>query len=97
MTRHGAVGKPCDRLTDREWIVLRHLDSDAGEKQLADQLNLSPHTLHSHIKSIYRKVGVQGRLPLLIRFNTALRELRNSSINASESASERRDLALSAG
>ena len=70
------LGAPFSRLTDREWMVLRGLNSDAGEKQLADQLGLSPHTLHSHIKSIYRKVGVQGRLPLLLRAEEAMRGLR---------------------
>ena len=91
------LGSAFERLTDREWIVLRNLNSDQGEKQLADRLSLSPHTLHSHIKSIYRKVGVQGRLPLLIRLNAALRDLRNSSLNTGEGTGERRDLAVSAG
>jgi DNA-binding CsgD family transcriptional regulator len=80
LTRPEAIGEPFDRLTDREWIVLRHLDSDAGEKQLADQLGLSPHTLHSHIKSIYRKIGVQGRLQLLLRAEEAERALRQRSL-----------------
>ena len=62
-------------------MVLRGLNSDAGEKQLADELGLSPHTLHSHIKSIYRKVGVQGRLPLLLRAEEAMRGLRVGRLN----------------
>jgi DNA-binding CsgD family transcriptional regulator len=70
------LGGTFERLTDREWMVLRYLNSEAGEKQLADQLGLSPHTLHSHIKAIYRKVGVQGRLPLLLRVEQALQVLR---------------------
>lgn len=77
-----ALGAPFNRLTEREWNVLRGLESEAGEKQLADQLGLSPHTLHSHIKSIYRKVGVQGRLPLLMKAETSLRELRSERLNA---------------
>jgi DNA-binding CsgD family transcriptional regulator len=81
VSRPETLGGPFDRLTEREWVVLRGLNSDHGEKQLADQLNLSPHTLHSHIKSIYRKVGVQGRLPLLLRLNEALRDLRTTTIN----------------
>lgn len=68
------LGDPFDRLTEREWIVLLALNSDDGEKQLADRLHLSPHTLHSHIKSIYRKMGVQGRLPLLQRLHAATRQ-----------------------
>lgn len=79
--RPEALGGPFNRLTDREWTVLRALNSDDGEKQLADRLQLSPHTLHSHIKSIYRKVGVQGRLPLLQQLNEALLNLRVTTIN----------------
>ncbi len=75
------LGQPFERLTEREWVVLRGLNSDDGEKQLADRLSLSPHTLHSHIKSIYRKVGVQGRLPLLLRLQNAMRDLRTATVN----------------
>jgi DNA-binding CsgD family transcriptional regulator len=81
MARPELFGKPFNDLTDREWMVLRHLNSDAGEKQLADQLGLSPHTLHSHIKAIYRKVGVQGRLPLLLKAQEAMRDLRLSRVS----------------
>ena len=72
-----ALGAAFERLTDREWMVLQGLNSDAGEKQLADQLGLSPHTLHSHIKSIYRKVGVQGRLPAAARARECITHFAN--------------------
>jgi len=92
------LGTEFERLTDREWVVLRGLNSDDGEKQLADRLGLSPHTLHSHIKSIYRKVGVQGRLPLLQRLNSAVRELRRASINSAPPARvESKAMAVAAG
>ena len=52
------------------------LCSDASEKQMADQMHISHHTVHSHIKSIYRKVGVQGRIPLLRLADDTLRGLR---------------------
>jgi ATP/maltotriose-dependent transcriptional regulator MalT len=82
ISRPEALGAPFDRLTDREWMVLRGLNSECGEKQLADELGLSPHTLHSHIKSIYRKLGVQGRLPMLLRAQEAIRGLRIRQMNA---------------
>ena len=46
ISRPETLGGPFDRLTEREWMVLRGLNSDQGEKQLlADQLNLfSPPT-----------------------------------------------------
>ncbi|HVS73176.1 MAG TPA: LuxR C-terminal-related transcriptional regulator [Phycisphaerae bacterium] len=88
-----SLGGPFERLTDREWMVLRGLNSDDGEKQLADRLSLSPHTLHSHIKSIYRKVGVQGRLPLLSRLQTAMRDLRMATLNTRDASSATVELA----
>jgi DNA-binding CsgD family transcriptional regulator len=99
MSQPETLGAPFDRLTDREWMVLRGLNSECGEKQLADQLGLSPHTLHSHIKSIYRKVGVQGRLPLLLRAQQAIRTLRIRKMNGhcpatEESANKRTALAV---
>jgi DNA-binding CsgD family transcriptional regulator len=75
-----SLGKPFDRLTNREWLVLCGLNSDASEKQIADQIGFSRHTLHAHIKSIYRKVGVQGRLPLLLRLNSAVHRLRMDNL-----------------
>jgi DNA-binding CsgD family transcriptional regulator len=71
-----SLGVPFNKLTEREWSVLRGLTTDACEKQLAVQLHMSHNTLHSHIKSIYRKTSVQGRLPLLNLVNYALHELR---------------------
>jgi len=60
----------------------RCLNYDGSEKQLANQLGISPHTLHSHIKSIYRKIGVQGRLALLRRADDARRAVRLSRLAA---------------
>ena len=71
-----SLGKPFDSLSPRELVVLRSLNSDVCEKQLAHQLGLRPHTLHSQIKSIYYKLGVQGRLSLIHRLNSALSDLR---------------------
>ena len=78
--QHETLGEPFNLLTQREWTVLRHLKSDVSEKVLADQLHLSPHTLHSHIKSIYRKTGVQGRLSLVLLAQEAMREIRQARI-----------------
>jgi DNA-binding CsgD family transcriptional regulator len=80
-TRPVVLGKSYAQLTDKQWSVLRGLDSDLSEKQLADQLELSPHTLHSHIKSVYRRLGVQGRLSLLKQLESARRNWRISQLN----------------
>lgn len=38
------------------------------EKQVARRLHLSFHTVHTHVKSIYRELGVQSRPELLARY-----------------------------
>ncbi len=48
-------------LTPRETEVLRGLVGDTTESELADRLFVSPHTLRSHVKSIYSKLHVRSR------------------------------------
>jgi LuxR family maltose regulon positive regulatory protein len=49
------------RLTPRERTVLRHLASDMTLRQIAQVLVVSPNTLNSQVRSIYRKLGVSSR------------------------------------
>uniref|UniRef100_A0A7C4QVH8 FHA domain-containing protein n=1 Tax=Schlesneria paludicola TaxID=360056 RepID=A0A7C4QVH8_9PLAN len=37
------------------------------EKQIAWKLDISPHTVHNHIRAIYRAFGVHSRAELLVR------------------------------
>jgi len=76
------LGPPFDVLTSHELRIVSGLRSELSEKELATQLSLSCHTLHSHIKSIYRKIGVQGRIPLLLRLHSADRRMRRDSHGA---------------
>jgi DNA-binding CsgD family transcriptional regulator len=48
-------------LTAREVEVLRLLAAGLTDLQIAKQLVLSPRTVHAHISSIYRKLGVTSR------------------------------------
>jgi LuxR family maltose regulon positive regulatory protein len=48
-------------LSRRELTVLRHLATDRSEREIAADLYLSFNTVHSHVKSIYRKLGVSSR------------------------------------
>jgi non-specific serine/threonine protein kinase len=53
-------GNPYD-LTEREFEVLRLLVADLTYAQIAERLMLSFHTVHAHLRSIYRKLGVKSR------------------------------------
>ncbi len=50
-----------DSLTPRQQQTLRCLLSGDSEKQIANKLARSPHTVHTHVKSIYRNLGVSSR------------------------------------
>jgi LuxR family maltose regulon positive regulatory protein len=50
-----------DDLTAAELNVLRLLGSDLSQRELASELQLSFNTIKTHIRSIYRKLGVATR------------------------------------
>jgi DNA-binding NarL/FixJ family response regulator len=47
--------------------VLRALARGLSEKQVADELRLSGHTVHDYVKSLHRHFGVNSRGELLAR------------------------------
>lgn len=55
------------RLSARELQVVRLLAEDATQQEIADQLFVSFNTLKTHIKTIYRKLGVNSRGAAVIR------------------------------
>ena len=56
-----------DELTDRERDVLRLLDERRTKREIGAALFLSYNTIHSHTKSIYRKLGASSRQDALAR------------------------------
>jgi LuxR family maltose regulon positive regulatory protein len=48
-------------LSERELVVLRMLSSPLSERDIGRELYLSHNTIHSHTRSIYRKLGVSSR------------------------------------
>jgi len=49
---------PDGKLTDRERAVLRLFDGELSQRQIGENLFVSINTVKSHVKSIYRKLGV---------------------------------------
>jgi LuxR family maltose regulon positive regulatory protein len=47
--------------TQSELAVLRLLATDLSIRQIGEHLFLSPHTIRSHVRAIYRKLGVNAR------------------------------------
>jgi LuxR family transcriptional regulator, maltose regulon positive regulatory protein len=67
--RAGA-GEVLEPPSEAELAVLGLLASDLSARQIAKQLFLSPNTVHSHTRSIYRKLGVNSRADAVARADT---------------------------
>lgn len=62
------------RLTTREWEIIELLEKGASTHQIADQFVLSATTIYSHVKSVFRKLGVHNRNEAI----TAAKQLRKT-------------------
>ena len=54
-------------LTARETEIIRRLESGYTYNEAADELNISSHTVHTHIKHIYEKLHAKDRKDALIK------------------------------
>ncbi|MBW8782913.1 MAG: response regulator transcription factor [Verrucomicrobia bacterium] len=65
------TGKKSDEtetLSPRESEILSHLAKGFSYKQIADNLNLSQHTVNNHLRKIYGKLHVQTRTEAVVKF-----------------------------
>ena len=63
-TRQDGLIEP---LTDRELTILRLLPAPTSLRELASALFVTPNTLKTHVRAIYRKLGVESREEAVIR------------------------------
>jgi LuxR family transcriptional regulator, positive regulator of biofilm formation len=68
-------------LSRREKVILESVASGASNQEVADQLNISVHTVKTHLYKIYRKINVPNRLQAALWVNSCLPKL--SAINGS--------------
>ena len=54
-------------LSERELTVLRMLSSGLSEREIGGELYLSFNTVHTHVRSVYRKLGVSSRAEAVAR------------------------------
>lgn len=66
--RHRAsADRPVESLTDRELEVLRRLPTLMSNREIAADVHLSVNTVKTHLKAVYRKLGVEGRRQAIVR------------------------------
>ncbi len=56
-----------EELTEREFAVLRYVPTRLSNREIAEELFVSINTVKSHIKNIYRKLGVTTRRDAVAR------------------------------
>ena len=54
-------------LSPQEGDIVRRLCADEPEASIAHELSISPHTVHSHMERLYRKLGVNSRAQVVLR------------------------------
>ena len=70
---HGTVSNASETvLTEREMEILKVLTSGAKNEEIANKLFISPHTVKTHLYTIYRKIQVNNRLQAVIWANKNL-------------------------
>ena len=50
------------QLTVREITIMRYLEEGHSYKEIATELGVSPHTVHTHIKNTYQKLQAHSRV-----------------------------------
>jgi two-component system NarL family response regulator len=59
--------KQVETLSDREKEILQGIASGLSEKTIAERWNISYHTVHAHIKHIYKKLHVNSKTEALLK------------------------------
>lgn len=58
--------KQIQHLTERELEITKLVAAGKKNKEIAEELSISPHTIHTHRKNILKKLGVSSALELSI-------------------------------
>lgn len=66
-------------LSPRELQIVQRVLLDEKETEIARQLAMSPHTVHTHLERLYIKLSVQSRLELIVAILTTYIEMSDHS------------------
>ena len=66
------------QLSARELDVVQGVFGGRTEAAIAQALRISPHTVHSHLDRLYRKLDVRSRSDLVVRVFAAYVKLESS-------------------
>ena len=55
------------RFSGRETQIVKGIFDDDTEQGIGQRFGMSPHTVHTHLQRLYRKLGVSSRTQLILR------------------------------
>ena len=64
----GGSARQLANLTQREHEVLGLLSKGHPDKDIADRLDISVHTVHEHVRNIFDKLGAHNRTEAAVKF-----------------------------
>lgn len=64
-------------LSPRELQIVQGVFDDAKEAAIARRLKISPHTVHTYLERIYRKLDVNSRVQMIVRVMARYLEMNN--------------------
>jgi DNA-binding NarL/FixJ family response regulator len=64
----GGAARQLGNLTQREHEVLGLLSKGHPDKEIADALGISIHTVHEHVRNVFEKLGTHNRTEAAVRF-----------------------------
>lgn len=61
------------KLTEREESVLMYLSNGLTNKEIAEQMNVTSHTVKAHVSAILRKLDSKSRIEAVIKYQKSLK------------------------
>ena len=59
-----------DCLSDREYEVLKYVTKGLTNKEIAQKMSITYHTVKAHVAAIIKKAGVKNRLDAAMKYAT---------------------------
>lgn len=66
-------------LSQRQVEIVRHMLTGQEDRQIAVRLDVSPRTIHAHVRCLHEKLDVQNRMELVTQLLTAYRAWRTEA------------------
>ncbi|MFJ4051426.1 response regulator transcription factor [Pseudomonas hunanensis] len=58
-------------ITERELDVIQFLSKGLTNKEIAQQLGISQHTVRDHLSSVFKKLNISSRIELALLINAS--------------------------